>query len=389
MQYVSDDYLVVRVDPQPRVYSLYSTAKLDRPQMERFPQLARLVRNGQTSDDKAVVHLYPDLAGQIRRSLPLSAIAMPSFAGAPETSFGPAPATGLQRAASFTTMSQLPHAGHETHRFIERMVARVPGFAIRLGTDLAQLPRSIGEFLRHPAPALQGRGPVAAPAAARPLVSVVIPVYNGAAFIADAVRAVASQDYPALEIIVVDDGSTEDIAAALREVPVDVRLFRQDNGGAASARNRGIRDASGDLIAFLDVDDLWPAGNLDAMVDHLLAKPEADVVRGRAQVTRYTTAAEPGEYLGNPAESFPHYIGAGLYRRRAFERVGLFDADLRFGEDTDWYTRAAEKGLPIHQLDEVTLFVRRHDGNMTKGKTIVELNQLRLFKKMIDRRRGE
>jgi glycosyltransferase involved in cell wall biosynthesis len=218
---------------------------------------------------------------------------------------------------------------------------------------------------------------------------VVIPVYNGAAFIADAVRAAMRQDYPALEIIVVDDGSTEDIAAALRDVLVDVRLFRQENGGAASARNRGIRDASGDFIAFLDVDDLWPPGNLGAMVDHLLAHPEADVVRGRAQVTRYTSAGDPGEYLGNPAESFPHYIGAGLYRRRAFERVGLFDADLRFGEDTDWYTRAAESKLPVHRLDEVTLFVRRHEGNMTRGKTIVEMNQLRLFKKMIDRRRSE
>ena len=391
MRYVADDYLVVRVDPVPRVYSLYSTAKLDRPQLARFPDLARLVRNRDTPDDKVVVHLYPELADRISRSLPLKAIAQPSFSGEPATTFGPASTLGLQRAASFTTLSQLPHAGHATHLFIERLVAAVPGFSINLGTDLERLPRDIGAFLGSPVSALRARAN-AAPATvagARPLVSVIIPVYNGAAFIADAVRAVTRQDYPAYEIIVVDDGSTEDIAAALRDVPVDVRLFRQDNAGAASARNRGIRDASGDFIAFLDVDDLWPPGNLGAMVDHLLARPEVDVVRGRAQVTRYTTATDPGEYLGNPAESFPHYIGAGLYRRRAFERVGLFDADLRFGEDTDWYTRAAEQQLAMLQLDEVTLFVRRHDGNMTRGKTIVELNQLRLFKKMLDRRRSE
>ncbi len=390
MQYVADDYLVVRLDPEPRVYSLYSTAKLDRPQLDRFPRLARLVRNRETSDDKVVVHLYPDLARQISLSLPLKAIAMPSFSGAADTTFGPAPPLGLQRAASFTTMSQLPHAGHATHLFIQRMVDAVPGFSIRLGTDLERLPRAIGEFLESPASARRAHAEAStATDGARPLVSVVIPVYNGAAFVADAVRAVTRQEYPACEIIVIDDGSTEDIAAALRDVHVDVRLFRQDNGGAASARNRGIRDASGDFIAFLDVDDMWPPENLGAMVDHLLAHPEADVVRGRSQVTRYTSGDDPGEYLGNPAESFPHYIGAGLYRRRAFERVGLFDADLRFGEDTDWYTRAAEKKLAILQLDEVTLFVRRHDGNMTRGKTIVEMNQLRLFKKMIDRRRNE
>jgi hypothetical protein len=355
--------------------------------MERFPHLARLVRNRDTEDDKAVVHLYPELAGQIVRSLPLRAIVTPEFSGDAQTTFGPVSRRALQRAASFTTMSQLPHAGHGTHLFIERLVATVPGFSVRLGNDLEVLPRRIGEFLASPASALTTLSESPLPVGARPLVSVVIPVYNGAAFIADAVRAVASQDYPAFEIIVVDDGSTEDIAAALRDVPVDVRFFRQDNAGAASARNRGIRDASGDLIAFLDVDDIWPAGNLGALVDQMLAHPEADVIRGRAQITRYTVPGEPGEYLGNPAESFPHYIGAGLYRRRAFERVGLFDADLRYGEDTDWYTRAAEQRLHVHSLDEVTLFVRRHEGNMTRGKTIVEMNQLRLFKKMIDRRR--
>jgi glycosyltransferase involved in cell wall biosynthesis len=218
-------------------------------------------------------------------------------------------------------------------------------------------------------------------------VSVVIPVYNGGAFLGDAIRSVLSQEYPALEIIVVDDGSTEDVGAALGRLPVDVRLFRQDNAGAAAARNRGIRDASGDIIAFLDVDDLWPESNLNVLVEHLAAHPEADVVRGRAQVTRYTEGTEPGEYLGNPGEAFPHYIGTGLYRRRAFERVGLFDPDLRFGEDTDWFTRATECNLTVHHLEEVTLFVRRHAGNMTRGKSLVELNQLRLFKKALDRKR--
>lgn len=390
MRYVSDDYLIVTLDPEPRVHSLYSTAKLDRAQVERFPHLADMVHNAGSADDKAVVHLHPACASQIRRSLPLKAIAMPSFGGIPETRFEPMSSQALQRAASFTTLSQLPHAGHETHAFIERLVASVPGFSIRLGTDLERLPQAITGFLRSPEsarPSMRDPAPETTPAST-PLVSVIIPVYNGAAFIADAVRAVARQEYHAVEIIVVDDGSSEDITAALRDVPIDVRLFRQDNGGAASARNRGIRDASGDFIAFLDVDDLWPERNLGAMVDHLLAHPEVDVVRGRAQVTRYTTADEPGEYLGNPAESFPHYIGAGLYRKRAFEKVGLFDADLRFAEDTDWYTRAAEKELPLLHVDEVTLFVRRHDGNMTRGKTIVELNQLRLFKKMIDRRRA-
>jgi hypothetical protein len=210
MKYVADDYLVVSLDPEPRVHSLYSTAKLDRPQMERFPHLANMVRNPETTDDKSVVHLFPERGDQIERTLPLKAIAMPSFAGVAETSFAPASAIALQRAASFTTLSQLPHAGHETHAFIERLVSSVPGFSIRLGTDLQRLPEAITTFLRSPASTTDA--PVDAPSTASskvaPLVSVIIPVYNGAAFIADAVRAVARQDYHPVEIIVVDDGSS-------------------------------------------------------------------------------------------------------------------------------------------------------------------------------------
>jgi GT2 family glycosyltransferase len=94
------------------------------------------------------------------------------------------------------------------------------------------------------------------------------------------------------------------------------------------------------------------------------------------------------EYVGNPRENFPHYIAAALYRRAAFQKVGLFDVELLFGEDSDWFTRASEIGLAIERIDQITLLVRRHDQNMTLGKTMVELNPLRSFKKALDRRRA-
>jgi glycosyltransferase involved in cell wall biosynthesis len=215
---------------------------------------------------------------------------------------------------------------------------------------------------------------------------VVIPVYNGAAFLPAAIENVLAQEYPALEIIVIDDGSKDDIARVVEELPVDVRFFPRENAGPAGARNYGIRDASGELIAFLDVDDFWPEGNLPVLVERMLADENIQVIHGRAQVVRETP--ESGlEYLGSPAEAFPYYIGAGLYRKTAFERVGLFDKELRYGEDTDWFNRAKEMGLPVEHIEEVTLFVRRHEANMTRGKTLVELNTLALFKKALDRRR--
>jgi GT2 family glycosyltransferase len=100
--------------------------------------------------------------------------------------------------------------------------------------------------------------------------------------------------------------------------------------------------------------------------------------------------AETGryEYVGNPHESFPFYIGAALFRRRAFEKVGLFDTEFRFAEDTDWFNRAIEAGIGLERLPQVTLLVRRHGSNLTHGKSLVELNTLRVFKKALDRKRG-
>jgi len=390
MHYVADDYLIVSLDPVPRVFSLYSTAKLDPSQLGRFPELRASSEPGGAAE-KSVLVLYPKFASQICTSLPLKAVALPSFAGRATTTFTRAATLDVIRAASFTTLSQLPHAGRQTHAFIERMAAAVPCFTAALGSDLTALAATVRAFIRRTPDELRE---MAAPSAAsqtpaRPLVSVVIPVHDGASFLGDVVRNVLDQRYPRLEIIVVDDGSTDDVAGALRGVATDVRLFRQENAGAASARNRGIRDAAGDLIAFLDVDDLWPAANLNLLVDYLLRNPDVDVVHGHAQPTRYTDPGEPGEYLGSPAEAFPYYIGAGLYRRQAFETVGLFDADLRFSEDADWYVRAADRGLNVHRLDAISLFVRRHGANMTRGKSLVELDQLRLFKKWLDRRRAE
>lgn len=123
------------------------------------------------------------------------------------------------------------------------------------------------------------------------------------------------------------------------------------------------------------------------LVEMMMAAPELDVVHGRAQLLVRNAETDNYDYVGNPKESFPFYIGAGLYRRRAFERVGLFDTDLRFAEDSDWFNRAADLNLSIFRPEAVTLLVRRHGDNMTVGKTLVELNALRVFKKALDRRR--
>lgn len=391
--YAGDDYVIVGLEPEPTVFSLYSTAKLNPEQLERFPELAPMVENEKyLGEQKAVMRLFSKFSHQIFPSMRLRAILTPRFGDSRETTFEPVLSSHLWRAASFTTMSQLPYAGRYTNDFVHRMIESVPGFEMVLGTDLKGVVRAIETLLARADGSVSAVAKTVLPAppvSNSPLISVIVPVYNGASFLEDAINVIVSQNYPSIEIIVVDDGSTDNINDVLASLPMDVRYFRQANAGAAAARNRGIRDASGDLIAFLDVDDLWPEHNLDVLVERLRTNPDALVVHGYGQLMEYDTSSGGYEYVGNPRESFPFYIGAGLYRRSAFECVGLFDPELTFAEDTDWFNRAKEANIGLLRVPEVTLLVRRHSQNMTNGKSLTELNTLRVFKKQIDRKRKE
>ena len=391
LTYLGDDYVVVALDPAPVAFSLYCTAKLNDDQAAAFPRLlplaqARTGPRGHSEPEKTVLRLHPAKADHIRDSIPLRAILAATIGDQEDTSFLPADLYSTQRSAAFTTLAQLPRAGRWSHEFIGRLCQSLPRFELRLGRDLAAIPDAIRTFLADVPgnAAAQGATPAAAP-----LISVIIPVFNGARFLPSAMRSVLAQNYPSLDIIVIDDGSKDDVAAAVRSLPVDVRLFRQDNAGPAAARNRGIREATGELLAFLDVDDEWPAGNLLHMSNVLAANPNLDVVIGHGQLMRANADGRAKDFVGSPLESFPWYIAAALFRRDAFAKIGRFDASLRFGEDIDWFNRAEEAGLGIERLPNISLLVRRHGGNMTHGKSVVELNKLRVLKKVLDRQRGQ
>jgi hypothetical protein len=367
---------------------LYCTAKLNVGDMAAFPALGSLIANPGTGDEKYTLSLHPAFAGQIPRSLPLLAVLTPRIAAVPETSFAPIATPALARAAAFTTLSQLPHAGRRTHALIDTMLDLLPGLEVRSGNDLEQIPVALRELLAMTAGERAAMAPDAAAAPHRPLVSVIIPTFNGARFLSEAVDSILKQNYPALEIIVVDDDSTDSIEEAVAALPVDVRFFRQTFNMGPAARNRGIKDASGELLAFLNVDDLWTDNNLNTMVDILQADQTREVVLGRGQLVFPDPATGELVYLGSPGESFPYYIGCGVSRRDVFRRVGLFDETLRFGEDLDWYNRVKEANVRIEMLNQVSLLVRRHGGNMTYGKSFMEMNTLRVFKKALDRRRA-
>ena len=390
MNYVGDDYVVVEMEPSPRAHSLYCTAKLNGDHLERFPALRPLTTNLDfRGEEKAVIRLHPAHARQIAPSIPLRAVLMPSVSDRAATRIEAISKRELQDAAVFTTVSQLPHAGRQTHEFVERLIGTLPGARILLGRELERIPAAIIQLLEMPNEEIAATfSAPKAEATQRPLVSVVVPVHNGARFLSEAIGSIRDQRYPAVEIIVVDDGSSDAIDDAVAALPNDVRYLKQAHAGASAARNRGINAASGDYIAFLDVDDLWPTGTLTILLDRLLECPDLAVVRGFAQLVVQHRPGDGFNYIGNPEESFADYIGAGVYRRAAFTRIGLFDEAMRFSEDIDWFNRARERALPIERIERVTLLVRRHGENITWGKTMIELNTLNALKKTLDRKRA-
>ena len=388
--FLGDDYVIVRHEPQPTVYGLYASAKLNPWDTEKFDALRPfLARQDVPADEKAVLLLHPAFRTSMPDAMPIEAIAVPQVFDREETMLTHEAPSVVQQAASFTTMSQLPYAGNHTHHLFASLCSQLPGYRLELGRDPAQITSAIATFLRDRSSRPIETPPPSARPSAAPLLSVVIPVLNGERFVAEAVGSVLAQRWPSLEIIIIDDGSTDGTEAEVRRLPCDVHYFKQENLGPAAARNRGIRDASGDYIAFLDVDDLWPEHTITALMEELLHDPELDVARGYSQVMEHDPSTGTYEYRGNPKESFPHSIACCVFRKRAFDKVGWFDKTLLFGEDTDWFNRAAELNLSMKRIEAVTLHVRRHGLNMTHEKTLVELNMLKVLKKSLDRQRVE
>jgi glycosyltransferase involved in cell wall biosynthesis len=217
-------------------------------------------------------------------------------------------------------------------------------------------------------------------------VSVVIPTYNRAAFLPEAIASVRAQTRPPDEVVVVDDGSTDGTREIVLGLGPGIRYVYQANAGSAAARNAGIRLASGDVLAFLDSDDVWLPRHVEVLLRRLEApaRPVPGIVIGRARYVGAGSMAgrEDGE------ERLVLQFGATLSRRAVWEEIGLLDEGMALGEDIDWLTRAREHGVTIALVDEATLLYRRHDANLTLDFEGVQQHLFLALKKSLDRRRA-
>lgn len=202
-------------------------------------------------------------------------------------------------------------------------------------------------------------------------VSVIIPVFDAARTLARALDSVLAQEHRPLEIVIVDDGSSDASPAIAADYaqrhPDLVRVLRQDNAGPARARNRGIAEATGDLLAFNDADDVWLPGKLAAQVAIMAAEPDVDYT-----ICAFKNVADDGFELAAWAvrkegpDALPGFVfQAMLARRRAFDRIGVLDEAMRWAEDTDWFLRAHDLGLRLHKVDDIMVLRHIHDRNLS------------------------
>lgn len=223
----------------------------------------------------------------------------------------------------------------------------------------------------------------------KPLIGVIIPVYNGERYLAEAIESVLAQTYRPVELIVVDDGSTDSSADIAKRYAPPVRYYFQPNSGAGAARNRGTDLAQGDLLAFLDADDLWVEDKLARQMEAFESDSELDMVLGHVkQFYSPELSEDVKERIRIPVETMPgHHVGTMLIKREAFFRVGAFETGWQMGEFIDWHARAIEVGLKSFMLPEMVMKRRIHMNNMGRCERKHQTDYVRILKASLDRRR--
>jgi len=213
-----------------------------------------------------------------------------------------------------------------------------------------------------------------------PLISVIVPVYNGAQFLGEALDSVVRQDYRPVEIIVIDDASTDASAEVATARPA-VRYLRQDRAGVAAARNRGLAHATGDFIAFLDQDDMWTNDKLRVQLAFLQAHPEIDCVYARQHLV-YSDGARPPPWVRPDLVDKDHDAllpSALLARRALFDKTGEFDTSYVNGSDADWLFRVRDVGCRDAVVPQTLVLRRVHASNASHD---IDLGVADLFRAM-------
>ena len=224
---------------------------------------------------------------------------------------------------------------------------------------------------------------------AAPTISAIVPVYNGAAHIGDALRSIRAQLHPVTELIVVDDGSTDDTADVVRRVDPAATVIRLARNGPAAARNTGAQSASGDWLAFLDHDDIWPSDRTGALLDAVTTSPHAGMICGRVRIKQMPAAPPDPRLQAVDGTHVPFSFPSALLRRSVWTALRGMDGTFDRAEDVDLYLRLVESGVTVVKIDAVTLIYRQHGGNRSRHVALSNASMLAMMRATIARRRAK
>ncbi|BAQ61470.1 polysaccharide biosynthesis glycosyl transferase CpsJ [Geminocystis sp. NIES-3708] len=223
------------------------------------------------------------------------------------------------------------------------------------------------------------------------LISVIIPVYNREKYVSEAIESVLKQTYQFLDIIVIDDGSTDKSAEIIKSFGSKIRYFYQENSGISSALNHGLKVAKGEFIAFLDSDDLWTENKLNLQIKVLKKNTQVSIVF--AHIQQFISPeldTNIQDKIDLPNEIMKGYVkGTMLAKKEVFSQIGLFDISLKLGDFIDWYLKACEQGIKSFVCPEVLLKRRIHDTNMGIIDKKDRSDYVKIIKASLDRRRHE
>jgi GT2 family glycosyltransferase len=387
LNYLSDDYVLLNPNDW-TVHSIYNSGKVDLQGMQRLAFLKhRITNNPEVTKEKGLLFVHETFPHKMLKGpLPVQAIACPVLGKPLTQSCSIPPATAL-KALAVSTILQSSKPSASTLAVLAQLVRQCPTFELQLAPDSSSAAAALDAMLPKDG------------TSERPLVSVIIPAYNPGPFLRDALASILAQDVSregtALEVIIIDDGSDEDIAAWIKEFSsqMDIRLHRQSQQGPSAARNHGITIARGEWLSFLDADDLWPAGSLEARMRILERSPSVEMVHGQLRnLVESTGDGNHQTFFGPPRRSFN--VGSMLFRRGVFERTGQLDEKMRFSEDVDLLVRTVETGIQRSQIETVCLYYRRHGGGLTgpmkageRGSTHLK-SWAHILKHSLDRRRA-
>ncbi len=223
-------------------------------------------------------------------------------------------------------------------------------------------------------------------------ITVVIPAYNQAAYLAEAIQSVYDQTFTNWELFVVDDGSTDDTHQVLANFQdTRIKVIRQVNKGVSAARNTGIFQSSAPFITFLDADDLFMPDKMTVLYEYLKAYPEVGLVVGGLQSIDTSGGKYKEKIITLSSITFPELLhgndiplGGVMLRREWLERVGGFDETMHTCEDWDLWLRMVVSGCQLACVENVVLEYRIHSGQVTKNSAMMRIDSLRMWDKFFN-----